>query len=172
MPKLLTPDFIYNNVYEITPEFLAEQGIDALILDIDNTLVPYEIAEPDEELLAWFDSLKANGISAALVSNNSHARVELFNRSLGLPFFPRSRKPSRTNLRRAIEAMGAVTERTAVIGDQIFTDVFAGKRLGIKAILVPPIKDRRDPFTAFKRLLERPIIRSFKRRNSEFEEAK
>lgn len=163
MLNKLTPDFVFNNIFEITPQFLRDLGIKALILDIDNTLVPYEIPEPTDELCAWFSALRENSISAALVSNNNHERVELFNRSLGLPMFAKSGKPSRKNLRRAMNEMGARPENTAMIGDQIFTDVFAGKRLGLRAMLVPPIKDKRDPFTAFKRLLERPILRAYRK---------
>ena len=83
MSSWLMPDYIFAKFDDITVSFLREKGIKALLIDIDNTLAPYEVAEPDERIKSWFDTLRENGISATLVSNNGRERVELFNRSLG-----------------------------------------------------------------------------------------
>ena len=90
---LLTPDYMFEKFDDITPEFLESLGIKALLIDIDNTLAPYEQPEPDDRIKGWFRALHAAGISASLISNNHAPRVELFNRSLGLDAYPDSGKP-------------------------------------------------------------------------------
>ena len=50
MFSLFMPDRVYNNIYEITPKALTSQGIRALILDIDNTLVTYDDPKPTERV--------------------------------------------------------------------------------------------------------------------------
>lgn len=160
----LVPDLYCDDIYGITPEYLKENGIGAVILDIDNTLVPYEIAEPTEEVRAWLCGLTEAGIKIAFVSNNHAPRVEKFNESLGYPAFPDSGKPMKKACRSAIEALGEAPENTAIIGDQVFTDVLAGRNAGLKcALLVKPIKDKRNLFFRFKRLLEVPVLKKYKR---------
>ena len=157
----LTPDAIFNTFDELTVEYLKEHEIKYLILDVDNTLIPYEETLPRPGVLSWLGELKEAGISVALVSNNHKARLYAFNASLGYPAFYDSFKPRKKNMLKAMRAMGADIAHTANIGDQIFTDTWAGRRLGIKTFLVPPIKDKRDPFTRFKRLCEKPFIKAY-----------
>ncbi len=164
MRRYFCPDFYVDTYKDVTVELLQEAGIRYLLLDIDNTFAPYEQPEPDEDILAWFQAIEQAGIRAAFVSNNGRERVELFNEKIGIPVFPKGKKPLRTHTRRAMLAIGAHITHTAVMGDQIFTDVWAGKRLGVRTILLPPIKDKRDIFTRFKRLLEKPILRYYRKR--------
>ena len=164
---LLTPDRMFEKFDDITPEFLLSNGITALLIDIDNTLAPYEQDVPDERIKNWFASLRDAGISASLVSNNHSERVELFNRDLGLPAYPDCGKPKTANLLIAIEKMGANLRNTASIGDQLLTDALAAHRLGIPAYIVPPIKDKKNLFFRFKRWLEKPYIRKYKKMQKE-----
>lgn len=159
--RYFCPDDYLKSFREATPEFLAERGIKGIILDIDNTLAPYEMPDPDEEILAWFASLESAGIRAAFVSNNHGDRVTRFNLPIGIPAFPDGKKPLRVGTRKALEAMGVSPEEAAIMGDQVFTDVWAGRRIGVRTILVPPIRDKRDIFTKSKRLLEKPILRYY-----------
>lgn len=165
MKDNLTPDYMFGTYREITPAFLLEKGIHALLIDIDNTLAPYEQPDPDDDIRAWFDALKQNGIRAALVSNNHAPRVERFNETLGLLAFSDSGKPSKKTLERAMRELGVTHEETAVLGDQLLTDAYGGKHIGLPAIIVPPIRDKRNLFFRFKRLLERPYIRKYAKRH-------
>lgn len=158
---LLTPDYLFDTFDCVTPEFLSELGIKALLIDIDNTLAPYEQDEPDDRIRAWFDSLKANGIKSALISNNHPPRVELFNRTLGLPAYPDSGKPKSRSLLAAMAEMGSTPENTAGLGDQLLTDTLAVHRLDMISIIVPPIKDKTTPFFRCKRWLEKPYIKKY-----------
>ena len=164
MKNWLMPDYMFPTYDAVTPEFLKSIGVCAVLADIDNTLAPYEQAEPDDRLRGWLASLADAGISITFVSNNGRERVELFNRSLGLPAYYKSGKPFGKNLRRAMTAMGSDKTSTVMLGDQLLTDALAGKHLGLRAIIVPPIRDRRDAFTRFKRVLERPFVRRYKRK--------
>ncbi len=163
MKNRFTPTYMFGSYRDVTPEFLASHGIRALLSDLDNTLAPYEQPEPDDDIRTWLSSLQAAGIQIALVSNNHAPRVELFNRTLGLPAYPDSHKPGKKMLLRAMEEMGVSPAETAVLGDQLLTDAYAGQHIGLPAIIVPPIRDKRNLFFRFKRLLERRFIRKYAR---------
>ena len=157
------PDFMFEKFDEVTPSFLKEQNIRYLLIDIDNTLAPYEEALPNERVVAWFKLLEEKGIRSVLVSNNHRERVELFNSVLGLPAFYDCKKPSPRRLKKYAAVIGAVLPETAALGDQIFTDVWGAKKMGARAILVPPIKDKKNLFFKTKRFLEKPFIKKYKR---------
>ena len=162
----LIPDFRFEHFYNVTPEFLLSIGARAIILDIDNTLEPYENPEPTEQVKKWLDSLKNAGISCAFVSNNGRERVELFNKDLKLPAFYKAGKPLKKNILKAILELGVDKSQAILMGDQIFTDVWAAKNAGIRSILLPPIKDKKDPLTRFKRFLEKPILKIYEKRKN------
>jgi len=165
--RYFMPDIYLNDIYEITPEMLKERGIKAVLLDIDNTLVTYDDPKPTESVLKWLDALKNVGISAAFISNNHQERVELFNSDLKLFATWDSHKPSGKCYRAAMDFLGTDTTNTAVIGDQVFTDVWSAKRLGLFAILVKPIKDKTSLFFRSKRALEKPILRRYRKKHGE-----
>ena len=169
---LLTPDYVFPTYEYVTPEFLAGIGIKALLIDIDNTLAPYEQDLPDEKIIAWFDSMKSAGVSCALISNNHAPRVELFNRDLGLLAYADSGKPGSKTLLRAMSEMGASIDETAGLGDQLLTDTLAAHKLDLPSIIVPPINDKRTLFFRFKRWLEKPFMRRYRRLHSESEVTK
>ncbi len=160
----MMPDYMFDTYDQVTPEFLRSLGVKAVLADIDNTLAPYEQAEPDERIRAWIGSLHAAGIGIAFVSNNDRARVELFNRTLGVPAYWKSGKPFKKNLLSAMDALGSDKTNTVMLGDQLMTDAVAGKHIGLRAIIVPPIRDKRTLFFRFKRLCERPFIRRYGRK--------
>ncbi len=162
--SLFQPDFRFSSFREIDEQFLDEHPFRALILDIDNTLEPYENPVPGADVLSWFEMLGKHGVKCAFVSNNNAERVELFNKELGFPAFPKSGKPFAKNLRLAMKLMGVRAEETLAVGDQIFTDVWAGHNAKVKCALVPPIKDKTDLLTRSKRLLEKPILRRYEKR--------
>ena len=164
--KTLVPDYYFNTFCNATAEFLGSIGVKGIVLDIDNTLEPYENPTPSDAVLSWFDSLKAAGIKAAFVSNNGAERVEHFNKELGLPAYYKAGKPFKKNVLNALSDMGISPDEAIMMGDQIFTDVWAARNAGIRAILVPPIKDKTDVLTRTKRLLEKPIMKKYKKRNN------
>jgi HAD superfamily phosphatase (TIGR01668 family) len=163
MKFTFVPDFRFNTFDELTPKLLTELGIKGVILDIDNTLEPYEHSLPGEHVKSWLGALREAGICCAFVSNNNRERVELFNGELGLPAFYKASKPFKKNVIKAMKIMGSTKENTILMGDQVFTDVWAARNARIKAALVPPINDKKDIFTKFKRLLEKPVLHKYER---------
>lgn len=158
---LLTPDYIFPSFCDITPEFLSSLGIKALLIDIDNTLAPYEQDLPDDKTIKWFNELSNNGIKATLISNNTAERVEKYNSLLSLPAIPDAKKPSKKAILKAIEEMGVDTASTAGLGDQLLTDTLAVHRLDMISLIVPPINDKKTLFFRFKRWLEKPFIKRY-----------
>ena len=164
--RSLVPDYYFEKFSDASAEFLSSIGVKGIVLDIDNTLEPYENPTPSAPLLAWFDSLANAGIKAAFVSNNNATRVELFNKNLGFPAYFKAGKPFKKNVLRALSDMGVSADKAILMGDQVFTDVWAARNSGLRAILLPPIKDKRDILTRSKRALEKPIIKKYKKRNN------
>ena len=162
--KTLVPDYVFPSFSAVTPQFLRENGIKALLSDVDNTLSPYEDAKPNEEVLRFIEELHHSGIKIALVSNNHSDRITLYNSELGLPAFFDAKKPSRKAYFGAAKALSVDINDCAVLGDQLLTDCWSARRLGIKAIIVPPIRDKRDLFHRVKRLIEVPFMCAYRRK--------
>ena len=165
MKNPMMPDYMFRTFDEITPAFLRELGVKAILADIDNTLAPYEQPEPDQRIKGWIASLAEAGIGIAFVSNNDWERVDRFNATLGVPAYAKSGKPFKKNLIKAMNDLGGTLETTVMLGDQLLTDALAGHNLGVKCLIVPPIRDKKNAFFKFKRWLEKPVVKKFKKRN-------
>ncbi len=170
LKKYLVPDYMFDRYGDITPALLQSIGVRALLIDIDNTLAPYEQPDPDDDHRVWFSAMAEAGIRCALVSNNGRARVERFNATLGLPAYWKSGKPFGRTMKRIMRAWGVTRGETAVLGDQLLTDALAGHALGLRTLIVPPIRDKRTAFVRFKRWLERPYIRAYRERREKAKE--
>ncbi len=158
------PDATLRAYYDLTPDYLTARGITVLLLDIDNTLAPYEQPLPDERLIAWLAAFKEAGIAVGFLSNNHGERVSLFNERLGLPYLCDAHKPLPRKAKKLIKALGGTPKSACLMGDQIFTDVCCAKLCHAHAVLVPPIWDKRDGLTRLKRRLERgPLRRYYKK---------
>ena len=165
MPNPMMPDYMFRTFDEITPDFLQSLGVRAVLADIDNTLAPYEQPEPDDRICNWIASLAAQGISIAFVSNNDQARVELFNKTLGVPAYWKSGKPFKKNLIKAMNDLDGTLDTTVMLGDQLLTDALAAHNLGVRCLIVPPIRDKKNAFFRFKRRLEKPVVKKFKKKH-------
>jgi len=161
------PDIMFDRAFDITPELLLARGIRAVVLDIDTTLVTYGVAEPTEEVLAWIRALREAGLGVAIASNNHAPRVELFNREIGAFAVCESKKPFARAVKAACSHFGVKPNETAVIGDQIFTDVWCARNAGSLAILVKPIPYPENLFFKCKRVLEKPFIRAYRKKHSD-----
>lgn len=161
MFKKFYPDKRFGSVMEITPEFFAENKIKYAILDIDNTLVSYTHPVADDNAKAFLKMLENAGIDYAFVSNNHRERVEKFAEEFDAYYVHDSGKPFLFGIKRAMRKMGAKKENTILIGDQIFTDVYAGKRAGLLTIMVNPIEAKETPFFGFKRQMEKIVLKGY-----------
>lgn len=157
--KILTPDLYVESIFHLNLDKLKERKIEGLIIDIDNTLVAWDKKYASEKSKDWLLNLEKEGFKVCLVSNNTKDRVITFNEQLKLPAIHRATKPRRGAFRKAMEVLGTDIHNTAVIGDQIFTDVLGGNRLGLFTVLVIPIESREFWWTTFVRKIERHVLR-------------
>ena len=158
MAFLPFPDGFYERVLDISPQTLRERGITLLLADLDNTLVPYRTPEPTQELKAWRKELEAGGVELFLLSNSRKPnRPGRFAGALGIPFIGHAGKPGRKGYQAAMERMGRTPEQTAIVGDQIFTDILGGKRSGITTLLVRPIRLAGNPGRYVRYWVETPF---------------
>jgi uncharacterized protein len=153
--KLLQPDLVLgSSILNLTPELLHHHNLKGLILDVDETLVPFGMPEVSEDLRQWVYTIRQVA-DLWLVSNNlSQARISRIGRALELPYILGAQKPSRRKLRQAVRAMALPIDKVAMVGDRVFTDVLAGNRLGMFTILVDPMT---DPARDSRRYLVRDI---------------
>jgi hypothetical protein len=165
MLKKLCPREFADSFKDVDYASLRVKGVQGIIFDVDNTLEGYEANVPSAETSAFLFSLTDMGFKICLVSNNSRERIEMFNSVLSFPALHKAGKPSKKAVFKAAELMGVPVEATAIVGDQIFTDVYCGNRLGIHTVLVSPVT-LIDPFVVkIKRIPERLLVKYFKNRD-------
>ena len=160
MFKAIYPDEYLDSTYEIDFEQLYEDGYRGVIFDIDNTLVPHG-APADERSKKLLNYLRDRGFKIVLLSNNTKTRVDMFNEDLHLDTIPRGAKPLFKGYKKAMQMMGTSKENTFFVGDQLFTDVWGAKRLGIRSILVKPINAKEEIQIVLKRKLENIVLKEY-----------
>lgn len=157
MLDMFYPDHEVDSAYEINYEELYEQGMRGIIFDIDNTLVPHG-APADERAVALFERLRRIGFQTMLLSNNKEPRVKLFHDGVKSGYLYQAGKPGKAGYLRAMDEMHTVKENTVFVGDQLFTDVWGAKRVGITTYLVKPIHPKEEIQIVLKRYLERIVL--------------
>ncbi|WP_054949122.1 YqeG family HAD IIIA-type phosphatase [Numidum massiliense] len=165
--KQLIPDMFVKDVYNIDYNDLQRRGIKAIITDLDNTLVEADRLDATPELVRWLAEIRARGFRVMIVSNNRETRVSRFAEPLRIPYIHAAKKPFNTSFRKALQRMETTSKETAVIGDQLFTDVLGGNRLGLYTILVTPISKREGLGTKINRCLEKLVYAWMKKRGIE-----
>lgn len=154
----LLADHEIGRITALTPEWLEAHGIRLLLLDFDNTIVPYTTSEPTEEFLRWKERLAQAGISIMVVSNSRKSRrVPDFCEKWDIPWIRHAGKPNPKGIRSAMERMGQTPAHTAMAGDQTFTDILGGNLAGVTSILVYPLYFS-NPFQRIRYGIERPFI--------------
>ena len=152
------PDYQFHRVTDIPPECLKALGVRAVLLDVDNTLAISGSQIPLDGLTRWLGALREVGIASAVFSNSGYSRVRPFAERIGVPYTARACKPLRFRYRRAARALGCAPGKVAIIGDQLFTDIWGGNRAGMVSILVAPILPESSPAFRLKRAVERRLL--------------
>ena len=144
---LLTPHWVFDDYTAVTPDFLRAHGVTLLLTDLDYTLAPKSVREPDDAGRAWLAALAAAGVTVAVLSNNrSPRRVQRFCAGLGIDFVGHAQKPSRKGYRRALE--------------KLLTDILGAKRSGVLALMVEPKGGARGPWQKVLHALQEPFKRA------------
>ena len=157
MLKTFYPDYEAESIDTINFEELYQKGYRGVIFDIDNTLVPHG-APADERAIVFFERLRSMGMKTMLLSNNKEPRVKLFADAVKSPYIFKAGKPGRGGYERAMEQMGTIPATTLFVGDQLFTDVWGAKRVGIVSYLVKPIHPKEEIQIVLKRYLEKIVL--------------
>lgn len=167
---ILYPKLYLEKVTDITIEKLKKYHIEALILDMDNTLLDFDkkIVEGGKQ---WVEQLKRNGIKICIASNSGKKeKVEMLSNELGIEnYILWSMKPLKFGVKKAQKILKTKNENIAVVGDQIFTDVIVANRCHMFSILVKPIKEKDIWITKMKRPFENHIIQKFLKETKEGE---
>ena len=159
--KYFKPDFELQHFSEITPEFLKENNIQFIFSDLDSTLAIHDQVG-DHEVANWIAMLKENHVTLAIVSNNSQGRVDRFTKAHDIVGFGMCNKPGGKKIRNRMKELGATSQVSLFLGDQLFTDVWCGKRLDMRTALVHPIGIEHEPWNIkLKRSLEKLIRKSW-----------
>lgn len=138
---------------------LSENGIQGLIVDLDDTLVGHRRPHPDECDAAWIAEALQRGFKVVIVSNNVRAWVESIANRLNVGFVHKALKPFPGGFQRALKILGTPKGATLVIGDQVFTDFLGARLLGLRSIVTEPLVVRRDFWMRLLRWLERRVMR-------------
>lgn len=155
--KFYPKEYIWS-LSRIGPEFFIHKGIKGVILDLDNTIIPWRSGIMEPHMADLLKQFLQSGLRLCVVSNALSNRVERLLEPLGIPGIARAVKPRRKAFRAALNIMGTTKEETAVVGDQIFTDIFGGNRLGLYTVLVVPMSKKEFMGTKIVRILEKTLL--------------
>lgn len=135
----LVPHMLFDVYEQVTPALLQSRGVTLLLCDLDYTLAPRCVKTPDEGVHRWIADMKAAGITVMILSNNrSPRRVDMFCSQLGIRYVGHAGKPGTRGLKEAMALCGVTRQQTAMLGDKLLTDVLAGRRAGVLALMVEP----------------------------------
>lgn len=165
MLQLICPQLVVNSLLEIDVDLLRQQGIIGIVFDLDNTISPWNSNDIDPEAAVWLQQVLASGFKAGLVSNNNPRRVAKVANLFSIPYVARAFKPANRGFRQVISEMQLSPEQVAVVGDQLFTDILGGNRLGCRTIWVKPLSEREFIGTKIIRQLEKFVVRMLQSKN-------
>ena len=151
------PTFRAQSLTELTADFLKQHNIRLLMLDFDNTIVPYTTNEPTEEMDVWLKTMLAGDIALCVVSNSKRDRVKVFCGQYGLDCITHAKKPFPKGIRECLGIYGIPAENCALAGDQIYTDTLGANGSGVKSILVKAI-DNHNFWLKARHVAELPFI--------------
>ncbi len=166
MPFSLLPTAVTRELTDITEEYLQKNHIRLLMLDFDNTIVPYTTSIPTEKMSAWLETMAKSDIQICVVSNSHKDRVKIFCEKYGIPCITHAKKPFSKGIQECLERFQISRENAALVGDQIFTDTLGGNGAGIRTILVKAI-DNHNFWLKARHVLEKPFIYLARKRRLE-----
>ena len=155
----LKPKIKLEKVTDISIDILNKYGIKALILDVDNTLSTHHGQVLTDGLPEWLETMRKNGIKMTVLSNSNSKRLTPFAKKIGLDFISLGLKPLPFGYLRALKRLGTGKKETAIVGDQLFTDVVGGNFVGVTTVLLTPIKPETSLRFRCKRRVERFVMK-------------
>jgi uncharacterized protein len=139
MLEYLRPNLTFETIYDVNLDLLGNRGIKGILINIDNTLAPWRAEVLENKAKEWLIRTKSRGFKVGFVSNGHKVRIGNLVKDLDIPYVYQARKPAKSGFLRGLKLLKTTPRETALIGDQIFTDILGGNRLGLTTILVEPI---------------------------------
>lgn len=164
MLEILRPRVQAESVLDLDLTELRNAGIRGIIFDLDNTLVEWKQDRLDPEIMAQVKRFKTQGFKMCILSNGLERRVETIANTLGIPYVSRAVKPRKSPFKKALEILGTSPEETAVVGDQLFTDILGGNRMELYTIWTPPLSETEFVSTRAVRRIERLVLKRFRKK--------
>lgn len=162
---ILVPDMYAQSIYTINYEKLKRSGIKCLLIDLDNTIAPVNINEPDKTIKDLFNELENMGFKIIILSNSPKSRVRPFKEHLNVDSAFSSHKPFLKKYRKIMRTYNFKDTQIAAIGDQLFTDILGANRIGFTSILLNPMSNNDYFWTKLNRYLEKKVFKYFEKRD-------
>lgn len=158
----LYPKYVFQKVEDIPYELLNRDGIRLILMDMDNTLIDSK-CNYSKELRKWIKNIKSKGIILYIVSNSySQKKLKKVSKELGLKYLYKAFKPSRRGIRKVCDQFPEISKKEIMmVGDQLFTDIWAGNRYNINTVLVERINKKETWISKIKRPLEKMILNHY-----------
>lgn len=151
----LRPDAYFRSVLDIDASRLVAQGVRAVFLDLDNTILPRGLHVVSVSIAAWVRGLKDAGLKVCILSNSHKPKVAEVARQLELPAIQGAKKPLGRGFAEALELCGVTPGQAVIVGDQTYTDILGAHRAGMRGILVRPLSDNDLWHTRLLRVVDR-----------------
>jgi len=148
------PTWYCQSIYELDLDFLKNENVKCILTDLDNTLAPYNIPNPDQKVIELVKRIKDAGFNLIIVSNNTGKRVQLFASGLGLDYISGAKKPFTSTIKKGLNERNIMIEDCVLIGDQIMTDIKCANKMNCKCILTSPLTEKESFVTFFNRRLD------------------
>ena len=168
MTNHFLPTILADRLTDLSEELLRQRNIRLVMLDFDNTIVPYTTNTPTEEMERWLRAMAASEFSVCVVSNSRKDRVKKFCAAYGMDCITHARKPFPEGIRRCLERYGVPPENAVLVGDQIYTDTLGGNLAGVQTMLVKAIHNHNFWLKA-RHVLEKPWIYAARKRRMHYE---
>jgi HAD superfamily phosphatase (TIGR01668 family) len=156
----LKPDYNLESIYDIDLAELKSLGIEAILFDLDSTLMASHAGVYSDEVREWLGRVRKDFFVAVVSNNYNPAYTEKARAASDFPVLFDAKKPDARPAQKFMAEHGLTCEKTAFVGDRPLTDILCGKRLGCKTILVDSITAKTENLpTRFVRRLERLFIK-------------
>lgn len=162
---LLKPKIKLQKITDITLELLEQKGINSLLLDVDNTMSTHHGTVLTDGLLEWIEKMQKGNIKLCVLSNSKEQRVAPFAARIGLDYISLALKPLPFGYLRGVKRLSSKRKSTAIVGDQIFTDILGGNAVGVKTIILTPIKLEDGWSFKLRRRLEKIVFKLYRIEN-------
>ena len=163
MPFVLLPTWRADAVTDITADFLKSHDIRLLMLDFDNTIVPYTTNIPTDGVKAWLEAMRNSDLTVCVVSNSRNSRVPDFCQKYGLNCVTHAKKPFPKGIRQCLKQFDIPAHQAVLVGDQIYTDTLGGGCSGVRTVLVRAIHNH-TVWLKLRHVAELPFIIAAKNR--------